>query len=245
MSNTKEKLRKEFFARVPKARPGSPVFQAIFELMYAAHLKARPGTRLLNIYASHDFSGSREEVYREQFFSECAYEAVDFWEDRFIREGSEKSAASARHTLPFPDAHFDAVVTTKYIFEHISEPARVARELRRVMRPGGEAFIVVPLVRRQHQKPHDYFRFTEFGIEHLFREAGFRDIEIKHSNGAMVTLTSYAYFFQRGISMPQWLEKSFDFIHYWAIEPIGFFLDRFDNGYGRDLTLYLLVRAKA
>lgn len=237
----KKQLEQEFFTRIPNARKINPVYRSIFELMYKAHLSARPGRRLLNIYASHDFSGNREEVYREKFFNECDYEAVDFWENKFVYNENKNIGA---HTLPFPDKSFDVVVTTKFIMEHVSDPVKVTSEFKRVLKSGGELFLVAPLVRRQHQKPHDYFRFTEYGLEHLLKKAGFREVEIKPSNGCMATLASYAYFFQRGLNLPKPIERGFDFLHKWIIEPAAFFVDRFDNGYGRDMTLYFLVRAK-
>ncbi len=238
---TKESLKKEFFTRVPKAREANPVFRKIFEFMYQAHEAARPGTRALNIFSSQDFSGNREEVYREKFFNECEYEAVDFWEDKFVLNEQKDIE---KHTLPFPDNHFDVLVTTKVIMEHISEPERAIREFSRILKPGGQAFIIAPLVRRQHQKPYDYFRYTEFALQHLFKKAGFKEIILTPTNGGVVTLSAYAYFFQREIPMPKFLVKFFDWFHSWIIEPVAFYLDRFDNGYGRDLSLYFLVHAK-
>ena len=38
--------------------------------------------------------------------------------------------------LPFADATFDMIVSD-FAFEHVTEPARVARELDRVLKPGG------------------------------------------------------------------------------------------------------------
>ena len=237
-----EHLRQAFFARIPKARPASPIFQKLFEFFYQAHLAAKPGTKLLNIYSAKDFSGNREEVYREEFFKDTEYRGVDFWADKFV---IENEAPGAEHTLPFGDHQFDLLVTTKVIMEHISEPSKALSEFHRVLKPGGEAFVIAPLVRRQHQAPYDYFRYTEYGLQYLFKKAGFQDIQLTHTNGWAVTATSYAYFFQRGLGAPKWLEKCFDWIYYWIVEPLGFFLDKFDNGYGRDLTLYFLVRAKA
>ena len=234
-------LEKEFFTRIPKARKQNPVFRGIFDLMYQAHLRARLGTRLLNIYSSPDFSGNREEVYRERFFNKCEYVGLDFWEDAFRPDGKP---AADRHALPFPDQHFDLLVTTKVIMEHISEPERAIKEFFRVLKPGGEAFVVAPLVRRQHQKPYDYYRYTEFALEHLFRKAGFTDVTLTPTNGGIVTLVSYAYFFERELPMPRILEWFFDVLHKWIFEPLSFFLDQFNNGYGRDMTLYFLVRAK-
>ena len=237
----KQSLRDAFFRRIPNARKSNPVFRAFFELMYSAHLAAPPGTHLLNVYSSHDLSGNREEVYREQFFSACTYEAVDFEKDSFLRDGS--AVAGSPHLLPFSDDSFDALVTTKIIMEHVSDPEKVVSEFARVLKTGGSAFVVAPLVRRQHQKPYDYFRYTEFGLRHLFEKSGFREIVITPSNGAMVTLATYAYFFQRGL-IPRRLQFVLDWVDYWIIEPVAFFLDDFDDGYGRDLTLYFMVRAK-
>ena len=234
-------LEKEFFTRIPKARKINPQYRGFFDLMYDAHCAARPGTRVLNVYASWDLSGDRERVYREQFFDECEYETIDFKEDRFVYAGNENENP---HALPFPDKRFDAIVTTKYIFEHISEPKKVVQEFQRVLRPGGEVFTIVAHVRRQHQAPWDYYRYTEYILEKLFREAGFRQVRITPTNGFLATAASYAYFFQRGLSTPKFIERVFDWMHYWVIEPVLYTLDRLDNGYGKDMTMYFLVRAK-
>lgn len=238
---TKKELEKEFFDRIPKARRINPFFRSIFEFMYKAHISAHAGKKLLNIYASKDFSGERGEVYKEKFFNECEYEEIDFWEDNFIYKG-EKS--KEKLSMPFLNNSFDILVTTKYIMEHISEPQKAIREFFRVLRPGGEAFVVAAHVRRQHQKPYDYFRYTEFILEKFAKEAGFNSVSIGYTNGAMGTFGEYSYFLQRGLGLPKFIEKLFDFIHYWVVQPIFFFLDRFDNGYGRDFTQYFLVYLK-
>ena len=54
----------------------------------------------------------------------------------------------------------------------------------------------------------------------------------------------YAYFFQRGLGLPRYVERFADFIVYWLVEPLCYFLDRFDNGYGRDMTMYFMCRAQ-
>lgn len=45
--------------------------------------------------------------------------------------------------LPFADASFDLVISYD-VFEHVQDPVRAFRELRRVMRPGAHAWLVFP-----------------------------------------------------------------------------------------------------
>lgn len=45
--------------------------------------------------------------------------------------------------LPFPDANFDLIVS-RYVFEHIADPAGTANELMRVLRPGGWLCALTP-----------------------------------------------------------------------------------------------------
>ncbi len=47
------------------------------------------------------------------------------------------------YELPFPDASFD-VATAHFVIEHVREPLRALREMRRVLRPGGIAAIKDP-----------------------------------------------------------------------------------------------------
>jgi SAM-dependent methyltransferase len=63
------------------------------------------------------------------------YEAAGYPLDLWRGEGYTYHAASAER-MPFPDAHFDAVVSVNAI-DHVDDLAVVADEIRRVLRPGG------------------------------------------------------------------------------------------------------------
>ena len=77
---------------------------------------------------------------------------------------------------------FDAVLCTQ-VLEHVKEPADVIREIYRVLKPGGVLYLSAPQGWGVHQAPHDYFRFTCFGLDHLIEKSGFRDISIEPSCG--------------------------------------------------------------
>jgi ubiquinone/menaquinone biosynthesis C-methylase UbiE len=61
--------------------------------------------------------------------------------------------------LPFEDASFDAVVSTS-VFEHLSDPAKAAAEVARVLRPGGVAHMITHLY-TSHTGAHDVRLFLD------------------------------------------------------------------------------------
>jgi SAM-dependent methyltransferase len=83
------------------------------------------------------------------------------------------------HALPFPDESLDGVYSNA-VLEHVQRPWRVAEEIYRVLRPGGRIFINVPFLSIIHDT-HDYFRFTDKGLEILFSR--FRKIDGDVSSG--------------------------------------------------------------
>lgn len=91
--------------------------------------------------------------------------------------------------LPFEDASFDAVISTQ-VFEHIPEPALTAKEIYRVLKPGGAALITIPFVWEQHDWPHDYWRFTADGIRRLL--ADFDELDIR-PNGSSIQCLVQSY----------------------------------------------------
>jgi SAM-dependent methyltransferase len=84
--------------------------------------------------------------------------------------------------LPFADAVFEATLCTQTL-EHVAEPALVIRELGRVLQPGGRLYLTAPQSWHQHQKPHDYFRYTSFGLRYLIEGVGLRVESIQPLGG--------------------------------------------------------------
>lgn len=84
--------------------------------------------------------------------------------------------------LPIEDGVADTVMSLS-VLEHLREPEMMLREAYRLLRPGGSLVLQVPFMWWVHEAPHDYFRFTRYGLEHLLRKAGFADIEVVANTG--------------------------------------------------------------
>lgn len=75
--------------------------------------------------------------------------------------------------FPFPGASFDSVLCNQ-VLEHVFEPTAFLREIRRVLRPGGQLLLTVPFIWDEHEQPWDFARYTSFGLRHLLEGAGFK-----------------------------------------------------------------------
>lgn len=67
---------------------------------------------------------------------------------------------------------FDTVYSSQ-VLEHVLDPYKALTEIFRVLVPGGYAIISVPLLNGLHEEPHDYYRYTPYGINHLMEKQVF------------------------------------------------------------------------
>jgi SAM-dependent methyltransferase len=84
--------------------------------------------------------------------------------------------------LPLADGFCDRILAI-VVLEHTPEPGRVLSEFRRVLKSGGTVHIVVPHMWEEHQRPHDYFRYTASGIGYLLGRADFEVLSIRPVGG--------------------------------------------------------------
>ncbi len=79
----------------------------------------------------------------------------------------------------FENGRFDAVFMME-VLEHVTEPHLAVKELRRVLKPGGLLVLSTPFIFPLHDEPHDYYRYTKYGLAFMLRE--FVDVEIRPRN---------------------------------------------------------------
>jgi SAM-dependent methyltransferase len=115
-------------------------------------------------------AGAGDSRYRS-LFKGRDYVGVDAAVGKGLEYGG-LDALSDLAALPFPDKTFDAALCMN-VLEHVRQPDVCLREIYRVLKPQGIVYLLVPLFAREHQAPHDYYRFTANGINFLLEQSGF------------------------------------------------------------------------
>jgi SAM-dependent methyltransferase len=101
------------------------------------------------------------------------------------REESEADFIAPAWNLPFLENEFDALISTQAL-EHTKKVSEAVLEMKRVVKPGGLIFVSVPLTFPEHGMPHDYFRFTRYGLREIFKD--FEILYILPLNGYLNTI---------------------------------------------------------
>ncbi|HEU0080904.1 MAG TPA: glycosyltransferase [Candidatus Paceibacterota bacterium] len=81
----------------------------------------------------------------------------------------EVDVVSDATQLPFKDGSIDAAVSES-LFEHVPDAYKVAREMVRVVKPGGYIYVSAPFMHPYHASPDDFNRWTTSGLKHMFSD---------------------------------------------------------------------------
>lgn len=226
------------------ADPGrDPGRHAISVFVRRAAARAASGERVLD-------AGAGECIYRP-LFEGRSYVAVDRgvgdagWNYRGL------DAVADLEQIPFGPGAFHFVLCTETL-EHVPRPGVVLRELRRVLRPGGTLALSVPFLNPVHQEPHDYFRYTPYGLRRLLTDAGFEVEEISAAGGYFTflhrELLDFPSYLPLGIRAHplSWLSWPFRAALRIGVAlfriPVGL-LRRLDAPHARPIQYFVLARA--
>ncbi len=79
--------------------------------------------------------------------------------------------------IPAPPQHFDTIFMFN-VLEHLHKREAVVKRLHRALRNDGTLVGIIPFLVNVHPDPNDYARLTRQGLERLFIEAGFAQVQI-------------------------------------------------------------------
>lgn len=124
-----------------------------------------------------------------KYFSHARYESTDFIQNP---DNSINYVCDIQN-MTCPSGHYDAALCVQ-VLDDIPDPQRAVNELFRVLKPGGSLFLTAPLSGRVHNEPYHFFHFSRFGLELMFKKAGFEVVSITPRGGIF---WYYAYLVKR------------------------------------------------
>jgi SAM-dependent methyltransferase len=98
--------------------------------------------------------------------------------------------ADVETLAPLPDASMD-IIFFHEVLEHVAAPQAAVDTLWRVLRPGGILVGSTPFLLGIHDAPSDYYRFTVYGLKHLFRR--FECLRLTPRNGYLAATAVLVY----------------------------------------------------
>ncbi len=146
-------------------------------------------------------AGAGSAPYRS-LFAHARYETADFLA-LTTKRYAEPDYVCDLAAIPVQDGRFDHVLLTQ-VLEHLPEPATVLAELNRVLKPGGALWLTAPFFYAEHERPYDFYRYTQFGLRHLLGGAGFEVRELEWLEGYFGTLSYQARLMSQ--ALPSWQE---------------------------------------
>ena len=97
--------------------------------------------------------GEHWQTLRFRSFTEANYPEFDICKDKV-------------------DGQFDVTIADQ-VFEHLLWPARAARNVHSMLKPGGRFVITTPFLIKVHPIPNDCTRWTETRMKYFLAECGF------------------------------------------------------------------------
>jgi SAM-dependent methyltransferase len=198
------------------------------QFVHQAASQIPPGSLLLD-------AGAGEGKYKSEF-AHTRYIGVDLAVGDIEWDYGGLNATSDLISLPFDHNTFNAVICIQ-VLEHVSEPLAVLKEICRVLEPGGRLFLTAPQSWHKHQKPHDFYRYTSFGLRYLAEKAGL-EIEFIQPMGGYFWFLSVQlqnanhWIFPRGMRGRRWtwpLRALLGLIFQLLVPLILFYLDPLDQ----------------
>jgi SAM-dependent methyltransferase len=129
-------------------------------------------------------AGAGSQPYKS-LLQHTQYEAADF--EKVDKPYAKSTYVCDLKDIPVEDKRYDYILFNQ-VMEHLPEPKAVLRELYRVLKPEGKLIYTGPFFYEEHEIPFDFYRYTQFSLKRMFKEAGFRIERLDWVEGYFGTL---------------------------------------------------------
>ena len=165
--------------RLSKRANSRPQYQVEMILSKLKKIHNFPFKNLLDVGGGYDgrYRGVLEKVAKK-------YQNLE------IEKGKNVDIVGSVYKLPLKPSTYD-LVTNFMVLEHLNKPLDALQECHRVLDRKGYIALTTVQYWHTHSYPSDYYRYTRYGLEYLFKEAGFKIIDM-WSHGAPYLVVFHA-----------------------------------------------------
>ena len=151
--------------RLTRHEPKIPDWQKVENVDLFEEFRAKVNSgqgRILEIGSRQVVAGGKT---KRHLFAPCSYVGFDYYED-----ANTDVVGDAHQLSKYFGCEFDAVFSLA-VFEHLAMPWVVAAEINKVLKVGGLTFHATHFAFPLHERPWDFWRYTDQSLRVLFSPA--------------------------------------------------------------------------
>jgi SAM-dependent methyltransferase len=146
--------------------------------------------------------GCGSKPYAHLFTNASSYIGIDLEISGHDHKASDVDIFFDGKNIPFPNEHFDGVVSFETL-EHVFDINAVFSEFHRVLKKDGQILLTIPFAWPEHEQPYDFGRYTMFGIRAVLERHGFEIDEITKTGGFFMAMSQLWIEYFRSIAFPK------------------------------------------
>jgi SAM-dependent methyltransferase len=144
--------------------------KGLYEFLGREFARIPAGSEVLTVGAGGEVGGMLSEHARRNGFAVTSFDIDEKYAPDILGD-------ICAHD--FGGRAFDVIVLSE-VLEHVHSPHLAIANIRAALREGGRLILTVPFLFPIHERPHDYYRYTRYGLEFLLRD--FREVSIGERN---------------------------------------------------------------
>ena len=190
--------------------------------------------------------GCGEAPYKE-FFLQYAdkYIGVD-WTNT-LHDSKADVISNLNEKVELPDKYANTIISLS-VMEHLCEPQIFLNESYRILNDEGVMILQVPWMWWIHEAPHDYFRYTPYGLKYMFEKAGYKDIYVQPTTGFFsmwfLKMNYFSLRWIKGSKIRQSVVKALLIPFWYTSQKLAPWLDNKHRGWSLESAGFFVIAKK-
>lgn len=143
---------------------------------------------------------------------------------------------------------FADTIISLSVMEHLCEPQIFLNESYRILKKDGTIILGVPWMWWIHEAPHDYFRYTPYGLKYMFEKAGYKDIQVQPTTGFFsmwfLKMNYFSLKWIKGSKIRRAFTKAFLIPFWYTSQKLAPWLDNKHRGWSLESAGFFVVAKK-